>query len=208
MAWSYDLVAWSVSFGQWAAWRRMALQFVRPGPLLELAYGTGGLFVDMLQAGEQPYGIDLSPYMARLAARRIQRQGTPIRISQSSAQRLPFPTSTFANAVATFPTNYIFEDATLAEVRRVLRSPLETEGRAGGRLIIVAEGKLRGPWPVRPFIDWLYRITDQHNFPNIRPLVLFEHHGFAACWEVVEFDGAIARLLIADVVEPNPAVGP
>ena len=118
MAWSYDLVAWSVSFGQWAAWRRLALLFLQPGPILELAYGTGGLFADMLDAGYQPMGIDFSPYMARLARRRLQRQNMPIPLNRAKAQALPFPSNSFSNVVATFPTNYIFEPQTLAEVYR------------------------------------------------------------------------------------------
>ncbi|MFN8455591.1 MAG: hypothetical protein U0401_13145 [Anaerolineae bacterium] len=57
LAWSYDLVAWSVSFGQWAAWRRLALPYLQPGPILS-GSGTGAFFVDMLQAGHQPVGLD------------------------------------------------------------------------------------------------------------------------------------------------------
>lgn len=196
LAFTYDAVAWIVSFGQWAAWRRLALQFVQPGPILELAYGTGGLFVDMLEAGGQPVGVDLSPYMAKLAANRLRRHHYPICLSRSQAQRLPFPSNHFANVIATFPTNYIFEDQTLAEVYRVLKSPNSNTASAG-RLIIVVEGQLRGPWPLRPFIDWLYKITDQRNFPAIKPLPAFEDHNLPARWELVEHQGAQARLLIA-----------
>ena len=198
MAWSYDLVAWSVSFGQWAAWRRLALLFLQPGPILELAYGTGGLFADMLDARYQSVGIDYSPYMARVAKRRLQRQNLPIPLNRAKAQALPFPSNTFSNVVATFPTNYIFDDQTLAEVYRVLKVPEESNGNKGGRLIIVVEGQLRGPWPIRPMIDWLYKITDQHNFPAIKPLPQFEKHNFKARWETVEHEGVQARLLIAE----------
>jgi len=198
MAWSYDLVAWLVSFGQWAAWRRLALQFLQPGPILELAYGTGGLFIDMFRAGYQPVGIDTSPYMARLASRRLRRYGLPIQLSRAEAQRLPFATNTFVNVVATFPTNYIFDDQTLAEIHRVLQKPEVMNNNTPGRLIIVVEGQLRGPWPVRPVIDWLYKITGQHDFPAIKPLPLFEHNGFRARWETFEHEGAQARLLIAN----------
>jgi len=189
MAWTYDLVAWVVSFGQWAQWRRLALQFVQPGPILELAYGTGGLFVDMHKAGHHPVGVDLSPYMARLARQRLQRQNLPIRLNRAKAQSLPFPSGTFANVVATFPTNYIFDGPTLAEVYRVLTP--------AGRLIIVVEGQLQGPWPIRPFINWLYKITDQHNFPDLKPLPLFKKHNFTARWETARHQGAQARLLVA-----------
>jgi len=198
MAWSYDLVAWSVSFGQWAAWRRLALLFLQPGPILELAYGTGGLFADMLDAGHQAVGIDFSPYMARLAKRRLQRQNMSIPLNRAKAQALPFASNSFSNVVATFPTNYIFDDKTLAEVYRVLKAPETGESNAAGRLIIVIEGQLRGPWPIRPVIDWLYKITDQHNFPTINPLPQFEKHNFKGRWETVEHEGVQARLLIAD----------
>lgn len=199
MAWTYDLVAWSVSFGQWAAWRRLVLKFIQPGPVLELAYGTGGLLVDMHQAGYQPVAIDLSPYMARLASRQLRRQKVALRLNQAKAQALPFPTNYFSNVVATFPTNYIFDDATLAEVYRVLKVPLAGNGHQAGRLIIVVEGQLRGPRLVRPIISWLYKITDQHKFPAIKPLPLFDKHNFRARWEIVEHENAQARLLVAEV---------
>lgn len=196
MAWSYDVIAWVVSFGQWAAWRRLALQFFQPGPTLELAYGTGGLFADMLEAGYQPVGIDLSPYMARLAKSRLTKKNLPLRLNRARAQALPFPSNHFANVVATFPTNYIFDDATLTEVHRVLKPA--TTNTPAGRLIIVVEGQLRGPWPLRPLIDWLYKITGQHNFPEIKPLPLFERHSFSARWQMIEHRGAQAKLLVAD----------
>ncbi len=101
--------------------------------------------------------------------------------------------------MATFPTNYIFDDETLAEVYRVLNGPLAGNGHQAGRLIIVVEGQLRGPRPVRPIISWLYKITDQHNFPAIKPLPLFDKHNFTARWEIVEHGNAQARLLVAEV---------
>lgn len=198
LAWTYDLVAWLVSFGQWAAWRRLALPFLQPGPTLELAYGTGAFFVEMTEAGYQPVGIDLSPYMARLACQRLRRKYYDHRLplSRAKAQALPFPSHYFANVVATFPTDYMLAGDTMAEVWRVLQSPTET-GQAG-RLVIVFEGQLRGPWPLRSLVDWLYQITAQRSLPPAKPLKLLNTHGFAARWEVVEQQGALARLLIAD----------
>jgi ubiquinone/menaquinone biosynthesis C-methylase UbiE len=197
MAWTYDFIAWAVSFGQWAAWRRLVLQFLQPGPALELAYGTGGLFADLSEAGLRPVGIDLSPYMAQLAGRRLRRKGLALGLSQAQAQSLPFPSNYFANVIATFPTNYIFEPVTLAEVNRVLRS-----GERPGRLIIVVEGHLRGPWPIRPLIDRLYRATGQKDFPSFKPLPVFAACNFEAQWETGECGGASARLLVAKKVGP------
>jgi ubiquinone/menaquinone biosynthesis C-methylase UbiE len=199
LAWTYDLVAWSVSFGQWAAWRRLALQFMQPGPTLELAYGTGGLFVELIEAGYQPVGIDLSPYMARLASKRLRRCKLPLRLNRARAQALPFPANHFANVVATFPTDYMLAPDTMAEIQRVLRG-LSAE-TPPGRLVIVFEGHLRGPWPFRPFIDWLYEVTGQRSLPPAKPLRLLNTGGFMAHWEIIEQESVRARLLIAEKQE-------
>jgi hypothetical protein len=55
--------------------------------------------------------------------------------------------------VATFPTEYILDPATLAEVRRVLDQQ--------GRLVVVASGRLTGRDPMSRLLEWLYRITGQ-----------------------------------------------
>lgn len=201
MAWSYDLIAWAVSFGQWSAWRRLALQFMQPGPTLELAYGTGAFFVEMLDRGYQPVGIDVSPYMARIAGKRLRQNTQYLRLSQAKAQALPFPNSTFTNIVATFPTDYLLEDETLAEIHRVLH---ESTPNSPSRLIVVAEGKLRGPWPIRHFIDWLYKVTGQHDTPLEKPMAPLTKHNFTARWEFVEQDSAIARLIIAEKRPTEP----
>jgi len=62
------------------------------------------------------------------------------------------------------------------------------------------EGQLRGPWPLRPFIDWLYEITGQRTLPPAKPLSLLNTSGFTARWERVEQEGAVARLLIAEKI--------
>jgi ubiquinone/menaquinone biosynthesis C-methylase UbiE len=203
LAWTYELVAWSVSFGQWADWRRLALLFLRPGRTLELAYGSGVFFVDLLQTGYRPVGIDLSPYMARQASHRLRRHGFAVPLSRARAQALPFPSNCFTNVVATFPSDYMLEPQTLAEIYRVMHTP-EAPG-TGGRLVIVAEGQLRGPWPIRPFIDWLYRITNQRSIPPTKPLSLLAAHNFEARWHTVEQEGARARLLVANKLSPGSA---
>jgi ubiquinone/menaquinone biosynthesis C-methylase UbiE len=197
LAWTYDAVAWSVSLGQWASWRRCALPLLKSGPVLELAYGTGGLFADMVQRDLAPVGVDLSPYMARLARRRL-RQRSPTRTSclvQARAQALPFPTGRFANVVATFPTEYIMDKSSLVEVARVLQAPSVT---GSGRLVIVTEGELVGPRPWRAFIEWLYRITGQRSIPPTGPLSRLQQLGFRARWQMVAFEGATAKIMVAE----------
>ena len=191
LAWTYELVAWLVSFGQWSTWRQLALQFMNPGPTLELAFGTGVFFIEMIRAGYEPVGIDLSPYRARQAGRRLHQNNCAIRLSQAETQAIPFPANHFVNVVGTFPTDFMLDKHTLTELFRVLKDD------ANSRLIIVAEGQLRGPWPIRPFIDWLYKISNQRTIPPQKPIKLLAAHNFEARWEIVEYQGAQARLLIA-----------
>jgi SAM-dependent methyltransferase len=189
LAWTYDLVAWLVSFGQWAAWRRTATLFLQEGPILELAYGTGGFMADMAARSLSPVGLDLSPYMTRLARRRLLRQGAIALLVMGQAQHLPFPDASLANIVTTFPTEFILDPQTLASAARVLRP--------GGRLVVVVMGYLRGPLLLRGFVEWLYRITGQREIPEPKPLDRLRSFGFAARWEDATLEGATARLLVA-----------
>jgi ubiquinone/menaquinone biosynthesis C-methylase UbiE len=189
LAWTYELVAWLVSFGQWGTWRRTATLFFQDGPILELGYGTGSLMADMSISGVAAVGLDSSPYMARHARGRLLRQGASPGLVLGQAQHLPFPDAFFANVVATFPTDFILNPQTLASVARVLLP--------GGCFVVVAMGYLEGPGPLRRFVDWLYRITGQHDIPEPKPLARLQEFGFAARWEDVTLDGAMARLLVA-----------
>ena len=219
MAWSYDAVAWLASLGQWAAWRRAVSLFLREGPILELAHGTGGLMADLTVNGLRPVGLDLSPYMCLLARRRMLTLEAHPRLVRARGQSLPFLDAAFANVVATFPTEFILEPDTLASIRRVLQPE--------GHLVVVAMGYLRGPdkgpspstgrspdacchqearrsrlveaglrWAT-DFIDWLYRVTGQRQIPEQDCLDNLRRTGFEAEWRDAVLDGASARLLVA-----------
>jgi ubiquinone/menaquinone biosynthesis C-methylase UbiE len=189
LAWAYDVVAWLVSFGQWATWRRSATLFLQDGPILELGYGTGGLIADMTARNLTPTGLDLSPYMARLARRRLLREGAVLRLVRGEAQHLPFPDAAFANLVSTFPTEFILEPQTITSIARVLQP--------GGHLVIVAMGYLKGPAPLRRLVEWLYRFTGQREIPEPKPLARLQEFGFTARWEDATLEGAKVRLLVA-----------
>ncbi len=157
MAWTYDAVAWLVSFGQWKAWGRAALPHLRGQRILELAHGPGHLLVTMSQSGRQPVGLDLSPQMGQLARRRLRRAGLLTPLVRARAQALPFCDGAFDSVVATFPTEFILDPATWQEAARVLS--------ASGRLVIVPTILFTGHrLPVR-FLEWLYAITGQRDTP-------------------------------------------
>jgi len=153
MAWTYDLVAWLVSFGQWKAWGRAAIPRLRGRRVLELAHGPGHLLVAMRDAGFAPVGLDLSPQMGKLARARLHRGGVLAPpLVRARAQTLPFRAGSFDSVVSTFPTEFIVDLATLKEVARVI-------GREG-RAVIVPGVVFSASLPAR-LLEWLYTVTGQ-----------------------------------------------
>ncbi len=153
LAWSYDLIASLVSLGEWHTWRLTALDYLVGPRVLELGHGPGHLLTAMVTSGFRPVGLDLSHQMGRMARRRLHRSGFELSLVRAPAQSLPFPDNTFDSVVATFPTAFIVDPATLVGIARVLRPH--------GRLIIIAGARLKGRRPLTQFIEWLYLITGQ-----------------------------------------------
>jgi ubiquinone/menaquinone biosynthesis C-methylase UbiE len=136
LAFTYDAVAWIVSAGEWAEWRRCVIPFLPPGPVLEIAHGTGTLSLDLTAAGFSVTAIDLSPAMSRIAAgkkrsrnRSAARPAESPQLVRADVRRLPFRAGLFSSAVATFPAEFFFESQTMREVARTLHP--------GGRWIIL-----------------------------------------------------------------------
>lgn len=157
MAFTYDLVSNAVSVGSWRCWQRTALRHLeipKDGLLLELAHGTGNLQIDLYTA-DYPYsiGYDLSPYMGRIAQKKLQHLHIPVKLVRGRAQQLPFSEAQFDAVISTFPTDFIVAPETLQEVYRVLKP--------GGQFIIVPNGILTGGGVVETGLEWLYKITGQ-----------------------------------------------
>ena len=120
-AWGYDTVATIVSVGRWRHWVICAADLVASGRVLELGYGPGHLQHHLQQRGQLAVGLDESMSMARQASRRLRSHGFHPALVRGIAQSLPYATGSFDHVVATFPTPYIFDPHTVAEIRRVLR---------------------------------------------------------------------------------------
>ncbi|MEA3342520.1 MAG: methyltransferase domain-containing protein [Chloroflexota bacterium] len=157
LAWTYDLVAWAVSLGQWRAWGRTALGHLRGKRVLELAHGPGHLQEAMAEQAMSPVGLDLSPHMGRLAQRRLRKKRLTVPLVRARAQALPFRDECFDSAIASFPTDFILYPATLQEAARVMRTD--------GRLVVVAWAGLGGRDAISRFIGWLYQVTGQGKPP-------------------------------------------
>jgi ubiquinone/menaquinone biosynthesis C-methylase UbiE len=161
LAWTYDVVSWLVSLGQWRNWQRAALAYVHGRDLLEIAHGPGHLLLALAQQGYRITGYDLSPWMGRLARRRLQRAGFRADLARGRAEALPFATAAFDTVLSTFPTEFVVHPHTLTAVYRVLRP--------GGRFVIVPSAYLTGKGPLHRFLEWLYRITGQRQSGEIDP---------------------------------------
>jgi ubiquinone/menaquinone biosynthesis C-methylase UbiE len=152
LAWTYAWVSWVVSLGKWRHWQRAAIPRLTGKRVLEVTFGTGNLLIDLAQAGYCTYGLELSPYMIRIASRKLQRKGLAVPLFQGRVQTLPFADQTFDSIVTTFPTEFIYDPASLGEMNRVLQP--------NGRLVIVPGAHFHDPL-ARLFIEWLYLITGQ-----------------------------------------------
>jgi ubiquinone/menaquinone biosynthesis C-methylase UbiE len=132
--------------GQWRVWQRLVIPRIRGLEVLELGCGLGDLLADMLQAGYHCKAIEHSPQMVTAARDTLRKRqvGQPSLIMQGSAQSLPFGSATIDTVVSTFPSEYIYNPDTIAEVARVLRP--------GGRLIVIEGANLRPIGFIQPFL--------------------------------------------------------
>jgi len=162
-AWTYNLVAWLVSFGQWKAWTRAIIPHIaaRSDRILELASGPGHLLVSMSKQGLKPIGIDLSPAMCRLATRTLHTADVRVPIVRARAQALPFRNNSFGCSVATFPTEFILDPRTLREVDRVTYYTSEQQPTDNWRMGIVGWVRFGQHTIPSRFLNWLYHTTEQ-----------------------------------------------
>ena len=153
-AWAYDLVAWTVSLGRWNDWVESVIPFIKRQRVLELGHGPGHLQRILLDLGLLPIGLDESQQMGFLAKNRLHDLGyTKVNVVRGVAQFIPFPVATFDNVLATFPSEYIFDNQTLVEASRVLNN--------GGRLIVLPVAWITGASLLDRFAAWLFHVTGQ-----------------------------------------------
>lgn len=157
LAFTYDTVSGVVSRGEWRDWTRAAIDFVRPPRVLEIAFGTGNLLVDLAQAGYHPVGVDLSRHMIEITRNKFKGMKLTARIIRASVSQLPFPPAYFDSIVMTFPAGFVKDEHTMFEISRVLADD--------GRLVWVDAPYLypRDSWS--RFLNWAFRVTGSSSAP-------------------------------------------
>lgn len=195
-AWSYDFVAWMVSLGRWKDWVQSVLPFIEGTRVLELGHGPGHLQRILLSRGLLPVGLDESRQMGYLAKKHLSRYGyTQPALIRGLGQNLPLCAQAFDTVVATFPTEYIFEEQTLSEVHRTLTNK--------GRLIVLPVAWVTGRGLPDRFAAWLFRITGQapsdlSEIKTNRLLEPFITTGFQVETKRIEVKSSLVLIVIAE----------
>jgi ubiquinone/menaquinone biosynthesis C-methylase UbiE len=175
-AFTYDLVAATVSLGRWKDWVLSVLPFIEGNRILEIGHGPGHLQRALLDRNMLAFGIDVSPQMGRLAKHNLMGLSRPkaagsrspdsgytqINLTRGISQALPFPPESFDTLVATFPAEYIFDSRTLVEAQRVLT--------ANGRFVILPGATIMGRGVLDRAMALLFRITGQ-NPPDLSEIL-------------------------------------
>jgi ubiquinone/menaquinone biosynthesis C-methylase UbiE len=187
----YDLVAAIVSLGQWREWQRTALDPLEDRRrVLELGPGTGHMLLDLAKDGRFVVGVDASTQMTRIASARLKKAGLPARVVQARVQALPFPKTAFDAALSTFPTPYILDPRTRAELSRVIQE--------GGRFVIILEALITSRRPLDRLLAWLIRATGAEFEPTHRWLEPWQANEFSADLQRVRLPRAVVFRAVVD----------
>ena len=187
LAWTYDVVSWLVSLGEWRRWQQAVLPFVQGERVLEIGHGPGHMLLALQQAGFAVIGLDLSPQMGRLARRRAPN----VPLVRGRAQGLSFAAGSFDTVLATFPTEYVVDVRTLTAVSHVLGQH--------GRFLIIPEGHLTTTDPLTGFIEWLFRITGQREGGDWEPyLARFRAAGFGVTVQQIDFERSAVTVIVCE----------
>jgi ubiquinone/menaquinone biosynthesis C-methylase UbiE len=163
LAWTYDLVAWLVSGGEWADWRHCVFPFLRPGRILEAAHGTGTLALELAARGYHVVAFDLSPAMSQIASGKrkaaLRKKAAGVHphnpfLIRGNIYSLPLRTGSFSSVVSTFPADFVVDQRAMQEIHRVLEP--------GGRWII-----LPAAYPI-----WFERLRSKQHAVDPTPTIL------------------------------------
>jgi SAM-dependent methyltransferase len=157
MAFLYDLVADLVSLGRWKDWVYTVIPDLQDEPIVEIGHGPGHLQHRMLMNGHSIIGLDESRQMSALAKKRLI--GLPNKLIRADARRLPFASASISTITATFPSEYILQHETMAELSRTL-SPT-------GKIVILFAAWPGGSSLPEKTVRLIFRLTGESPPDNI-----------------------------------------
>jgi len=137
--------------------------FVQGPRILELGFGPGHLLLALQEQGFSVFGLEASRQMLRIAQKRLTGLRPKPGLVCGVSQALPFACTSFNNIISTFPTTFIFQADTLAEIHRLLTP--------GGSLVILLSAWITDRSLFSRFLAWLFRVTGQ-----VPPDTFNEHH--------------------------------
>jgi ubiquinone/menaquinone biosynthesis C-methylase UbiE len=157
-AFTYDLVSWTVSVGQWREWQRQVIPHIVGDKVLEVAHGTGDLQIDLAAAGYRPVAFDLSPFMGRIAQRKLARRKLSPPFVRGAVQALPFVSNHFTTLVSTFPSEFIIDPKAVREFYRILAPD--------GRMVFIPAATILPGHLADRLARWLFEVTGQSAAPQ------------------------------------------
>lgn len=193
-AWSYDLVAASVSLGLWKRWVFSVIPYLNGPRVLELGFGPGHLQTALAHLDIFSIGLDESRQMAGMAFRRMMRIGFNPLLINGYAHFLPFPSSSFHQVIATFPSEYIIKPETLAEIYRILYP--------GGCLVILPFAWITGEDLLHRLAAALFHFTGEAPDWDNALLKPFHQAGFYTRLETKTIDKSKVIIILAE--KPHP----
>lgn len=198
LAWTYDVVAWLVSNGQWRSWTRVGLYGLPDQGVLEIAFGPGHLLLERADAGVPGFGLDRSPQMLRQAARRLRRSGHPLRLVRGDVRHLPFAGACLRGILSTFPAEFILDHRMHREAARVLVE--------GGVFVVVPSARITGTRPLDRLLGGLGRqLALEEPLPGFRRAL--ESAGFQVDMGWVRLSrGEVMRVFARRVPRPEAEV--
>jgi len=193
LAFTYDWVAAIVSVGMWQTWVASVLPYLDGPDVLEVGFGPGHLQLQLQRKGIRGFGIDESRQMARIARQRMLHSGLSARLIRGDVSCLPFKDECYQQVVMTFPAEFLFNMATYAEIRRVLRP--------GGKAVLLPLAWITGRRPLERLAAWLNRITGEAPAWNEKVLEPLKALGFDISWDMLEMP--TSRVLIVQLSKPR-----
>jgi ubiquinone/menaquinone biosynthesis C-methylase UbiE len=193
-AWTYDGVAWLVSLGSWRKWVLTVVPYLNGPRTLEIGYGPGHLQTTLCQKGITSFGLDESRQMGNITRQRLSRLGLQPNLVRGDALALPFVKQSIHQVVMTFPSEYILNPTTLAEIHRVLVDD--------GLAVLLPLAWITGRKPLERLVAWFTRATGESHPWNERSLEPLEKAGFKVDWEMIDL-GSSKVLLIRMLKSTN-----